>query len=282
MKCVSFLGKIGSFFLGILLLSSCAPTSMFVRTGPSFAKLMPQVRSIAVIDDACVLIEPFGVDNDYVSVEDTKLAESLILESAKTYLEQKGYQVNVQLSPFVCGFVTPDKPFRAAERRGAKISDRFAPFLISEPIDDKEEYKQALLNAIRRIRASFGESSPTGENSQITSEVTVIFSEDTLRSFKIISAETNSETVFFIIGHGGIVPTGRTIAQGLITGVLSFGMLSIWPLSALDTYAVLIDLKNGEMLWANSLRVEMNPANREAYTELWPSKILYHFPSRTN
>ncbi len=289
MKRTSLLGKIHFLLWVIILLSSCAPTNTYVYTGPSFEQRISEVKKIAVIDDACILILPFGKDADYVSIADTVSTESFILDSTRTYLEQKGYQVSTLLSPFVCGFVTPNESFKAAQRRDAEKSDRFAPLYISDSVYNNKEYKQALLKVIRQIRPIFGQLMQKDMTAQTTVlpkisfvKRQVIFDEEMLKSFKVISAATNSEIALFIIGHGGIVSTGKTVAVGLASTILSFGMLSVWPVSALDTWAMLVDLKDGEILWSNCLRVQMNPSNRDAYAKVWPSSILYHLPSRSN
>jgi hypothetical protein len=57
----------------------------------------------------------------------------------------------------------------------------------------------------------------------------------------------------------------------------------VYQVSYLDTYAGIIDLNTGEMLWSNSIRIkERKPVSEKYYSGIWPKNILYHFPQKTS
>ncbi len=86
-----------------ILVSSCAvPTKGGIRTGPIFDEEVVAVDSVGIISDFLILKDASGSD-DYYVVEESKLAESRLLEGAKAYLEGKGYGIRYMLSPFVGG-----------------------------------------------------------------------------------------------------------------------------------------------------------------------------------
>jgi len=89
------------------------------------------------------------------------------------------------------------------------------------------------------------------------------------------------------MGNGMLVPVGKSVAQGVATGVLStaltLGMVTYYQydVSWLDTYAALIDLKTGHVPWTNSLRLTQgNIISQDYYTNRWSKEVLYHFPKK--
>gem|GEM_PF-1622612 len=274
----------------ILFLSSCAtkplpPINKFVRLGYTYEERIPQVKNIGIINDVCLLRDAVGSD-DYFSIEDSKLAESFMLEGAKAYLEQKGYQVDFHFSPFVCAFKAPEKEFKVAESKGAEVLDQRSPFFTSESLSDDKAYNQALIYAIRQVQHAVKQkqNAPSG---------IVSFDEKTQKSFKLIAEQTKTETVLFIVGDGVVVPRGKSFGQamatgmitGVITGVLSMGAVSVsystYNVSYLDTDIGLVDLKNGNMLWSNSFRQkQINPTKQDFYLTGWAKTALYYIPTK--
>lgn len=273
-----------NLILLILFLSSCAtkprpPIIKSVRLGYTYEERIPQVKNIGIINDICLVRDAVGSD-DYISIEDSKLAESFMLKSAKVYLEQKGYQVDFHSSPFVCAFKTPEKEFKVADSKGAEVLDQHSPFFTSESLSDDKAYKQSLIYAIRQVQQAV-------EQKQKAPSEIVLFDEKTQKSFKLIAEHTKTETVLFLIGNGVIVPGGKSfgqaVATGVITGVFTMGMVSYsrYNVSYLDTYVGLVDLKNGEMLWSNSFGwKQVNPIKQDFYLSRWARTALYYIPTK--
>lgn len=266
-----------------LLLFSCAtaPTKRFMRTGPSYEQSISEVMRVAIINDVCICRDVAG-SNDYWSIEDSQAAESFMLEGAKQYLEQKGYHVVSQMCPFVGAFKKSEMLDKVAQREGTEVSDKYPPFYISESLNIDEPYKQALIKVIRQVLQSVEQkkSSP--------SEV-FLSNLDIQESLDIIAKRIDTDTVLFLIGNGTIVPKGKSAAQGIATGVLTtlltMGMFtySQWSVSYLDTFAGLVNLRTGEVLWSNSLRLEGGGlTDKEYYSKRWSQNVLYHIPSRSN
>ena len=184
----------------LLLLFSCAtaPTKQFVHTGPSYEQSIAEVKKVAIINDVCICRDVAGSD-DYWSIEDSQASESFMLEGAKEYLEQKGYHVVSQMSPFVGAFKKPEILAKVAQREGTEIADKHSPFYISESLNTDEQYKQALIKVIRQVLQSVQQKkSPPSE---------VFLSKgDIQESLDIIAKRIDTEIVLFLIGNGRMVP----------------------------------------------------------------------------
>jgi len=256
----------------ILLLSSCAttPTNRFIRTNPSIDKHLPQMTTIGVVNDVCLLMDDVG--DDYHSIEASKSAASLMLQGAKAYLkEKKGYQVNFQLSPTVCSFKDSEEKMNVAQEKGTETFYENSPFFVSESVKNDQSYEKALIHVIKQVQNS------VEQNEHSPSE---LFSkDDKIRdSLKVIAERANTEILFVINGNGVVVSTGKAIGQAVLTTVFTLGLVTARNTSYLDSYAALIDLKKGEMLWSNSLRIKDDPTDEDFYLKEWPHQVLYHFP----
>lgn len=275
--------KFFSLMFLLLVLSSCAttPTKQFVRTGSSYEKNMPQVKNIGLISDACIIRDAVGSE-DYYSIEDSKIAGKFMLDSARNYLEGKGYQVEFQISPFVCAFKVPNQTFRVAEGKGAEVTDMQSPFFTDESLIIETEYKESLISLIRQVVASV-------EQREIPPSQKLLSNGDVQEELRKISEHADAEMLLILAGKGVVVPGGKSFAQGmatgLLTGILTMGMVSVshYNVSYLDTYVGLVDLRNGEIIWSNSLRLKgINPTKEGIYQKQWPKSILYHIPARTD
>jgi len=277
--------RLKSLFIIILslLLSSCAtaPTKRFVRTGPNYKQSISKVTEVAIINDVCIWRDNVGSD-DYWSIKDSQIAESFMLEGAKEYLRQKGYHIVFQISPFVGAFKKPEMLFRVAQREGAKILNKHPPFYISESLNTDEPYKQALIKVIRQVLQSV-------EQEKLPPSEVFLSKADIQQSLDIIANRIGADTALFLIGNGVIVSKSKSVAQAIATGILTtaltMGMFtySQWNVSYLDTFVGLVNLKTGEVLWSNSLRLEGGDlTDRKYYLKRWAQNLLYHIPSRGN
>jgi hypothetical protein len=261
-----------SLTLLILLFSSCAkiPTNRFIRTNPNIDKYLPQITTVGVVNDVCLLRDDVG--DDYHSIEDSKLASSFMLQGAKAYLmEKKSYKVDFQLSPTVCAFKDSKEKMNVAQEKGTETFYENSPFFVSESVKNDRSYEQALIHLIKQVQKSVeqNEYSPYKLFSQ---------DEKIRNSLKLIAERANIEVLLVITGNGVVVSTGKAIGQAVLTTVLTLGFVTAHNTSYLDSYAALIDLKKGEMLWSNSLRIKDDPTDEDFYLEEWPHQILYHFP----
>ncbi|MEK8018356.1 MAG: hypothetical protein VSS75_015920 [Candidatus Parabeggiatoa sp.] len=212
------------------------------------------------------------VGDDYHSIEASKSAASLMLQGAKAYLmEKKGYKVDFQLSPTVCAFKDSKEKMNVAQEKGTETFYENSPFFVSESVKNDQSYEQALIHLIKQVLKS------VEQNEHSPSE---LFSkDDKIRdSLKIIAERANTEVLLVITGNGLVVSLGKAIGQSVLTTVFTLGLVTARNTSYLDSYAALIDLKKGEMLWSNSLRIKDDPTDEDFYLQEWPQQILYHFP----
>jgi len=256
----------------ILLLSSCAstPTNRFIRTNPKIGDYLSQIKSVGVVNDVCILRDDIG--DDYHSIEASKSAASQMLQGVKAYLrEKKGYKVDLQLSPTVCAFKNSEEKFNVAQQKGTKAFFENPPFFVSESVKNDRSYEQALIHVIKQVLNS------VAQNEHSPSE---LFSkDDKMRdSLKIIAERANTEVLLVIIGNGVVVSIGKAIGQSVLTTVVTLGLVTARNVSYLDSYAALIDLKKGEMLWSNTVRLKEDPTDDDFYLQEWPHQMLYHFP----
>lgn len=278
-KIITFKLILLGFFLSACATKPTAPTKQYVQIGYAYEERIPQVKNIGILNDVCLVRDAVGSD-DYFSVGESMLAEAFMLDSAKKYLEQKGYIVDTNLSPFVCAFMTPDKVFKVSDNQGEKVIDRHSPFITSESISNDKEYSKSLIYAITQVLKAV-------EQKQKAPSDRVFFDDEAIKSFQLIAERTNKETILFLVGRGVIVPGGKSFGQGMATGLLTtiatMGMVTYthYNVSYLDTYAGLVDLKHGEMLWSNSFRdKKIDPTGNEYYSSRWANTALYYIPTR--
>ena len=275
------------FFVVVLalLLSACAtgpagPTKQFLRTGPNYGAILPNVKSVAIVADVCLLRDVTEGDR-YWSIKDSRAAEQCMIESAKATLTSKGYDVVSVDTPFVGGFKNPALTFKFAAEEGGQVSEMRPPLFVTEGLAGDPAYQQSMATIIR------GSLSAVGQSKKPPSDICCT-NTDMKEAMDTIVKNTGGDAILFLVGQGVIVPAGKSVAEGVATGVLTtaltLGMFtySRWSVSWLDTYAAFVDAGTGEILWSNSLRLKGGGfTNKDYYTEKkWPYYILYHMPAR--
>lgn len=265
-----------------LILSACAsatPTKNFVRTGQNFDMLQPKIKNVAVIADVC-LMHNATVGDNYWSLKDSKTAEQYMLESAKEALSSKGYNVVFTESPFVGGFKNQKLSMKYADEEGSQVSEMHPPFFVAEELTVDPQYKQSLITIMpNALNAVEHRNKPLSDNCCDNANMK--------GAINTISKKAGADAILILVGNGVIVSSGKSVAQGVATGVittaLTLGMFtySKWDVSYLDTYAALIDSSTGEILWANSLRLKGSGlTEKDYYDKKWQESILYHIPAR--
>ena len=281
--------SLASLIIFALVLNSCAtsrpklppPVSSSVRLGVTCEEQIPKIENIAIINDVCITDDAI-LGEDYFSIDDSKLAESYMLNAAKNYLEGKGYKVSYIEAPFVGAFKSPGLEFKVAENEDAPVKDKNPPFYDAGVIQNDFEFKQCVIKAENQILKVV-------ENSDNNYHISVSLDETDFKCLNLISERTNSEAAMFIFGNGRCVPGGKSFAQamatGMITGVATMGMVtySHWETSHLDTYIGFVDLKNGKLLWSNSTRHKsIDPIDQDYYEKEngWARINLYFVPEK--
>jgi hypothetical protein len=258
------------------LATSCAPSRMFVRTIDAYENRISRSEKVGIINDVCLELNPLFKKN-YVLVDDSKVAAILMAEEAKKSLEMKGYMVDFVTSPFVGSFLNTDESFRVADEKNGEIRTVNPPLYFDDSMTIDEEYLNALLDVMNEVYFTMA-----GNNDPQFS-----INPDLLNSLQVIADRTGNDKILFMIGNGTIVPVGKTILEGvtlgLATAFLTFGMFTyyVYDVSYLDSYIALLDLKNGDLLWSNYIRLTDNdPSTESFYSQTWSKNLLYYFPVR--
>jgi hypothetical protein len=258
-------------FIIPLLLSSCAsaPMQKFVRSGPSFEQAMSSVKSVAIINDACIMMNATSLGrmkgDPYFTIEETMSIETFMMDGAQHYLEKKGYRVDITFSPFVCACKEQSMMYKVADSKDGEISMRHSPFHVSPSLANDEEYRKSLIKVLRQIKPSIHQLLKTPN----TSESRFIVGDGIQENLKIISNRTNHKIVLFIIGEGPYVSLGMRLTPLGYAGAY------------IDTWVALVDTATAEILWSNALRIAKDVATiRPFFVHNWANRVLYHIPQK--
>jgi hypothetical protein len=275
-------GKMRNQLLVALIISftftacSSVPSKQSLRVSPDAEQKISQMAHMGIIADVCLFKDVLG-DDDYWVVEESRSAAKHMLEATKTSLAGKGFAVGYAEAPFVGAFKSREKPFKVSARSGDEVTDRYPPLFESAVLDSNPAYREALLTIIPRLLVAPGHPD------------ICCSSADTKDHMTTIAKNTGGDATLFLIGHGTIVSTGKQLTQGLATGLLTaaltLGTVSImsYNVSAMDTYAVLVDNDTGRILWANAVRLKGDGFTDQSYYEAdrWQRSVLNYFPSKT-
>ncbi len=291
-KCIRSLVTIAFTVATGLLCCSCAtgPTKRYVRTSPSYTIVIPDVKTVGIINDVCIArgrVDKKG----YYSVQDSRIAESHMLASAKTHLEGKGYQVEFDLAPFVGAFKLFDFPtcevitgrtFRASTQQEDGVEDTRPPFFVSPSLGNDEVFRDALLDVIIRTTHAIALFN-------IPPEKTFSSSGNIRESLDVIAERTDVQHLLVMIANGRMTSMGESLKQALPqaigVAILTGGMVSgaVYDVSYIDGYIGLIDLKSGEIVWSNHMRLKTGPNSviqEKFFREQWVPQLLHHIPAK--
>jgi hypothetical protein len=289
--CLRILGVIASF---IAVSCSSVPTTRFIQKGPDFREILPKLSSIGIISDGTIVASSStegGEEVHFISIADSRTAESFMLSSAKSYLAQKGFEVTFQHSPFIGGAYPAEKRFEVSRQKGVAAFRSYPPFYTSDAVQKDEPLQKASRTLLRKVFTSI----KTGEIAHSVASDFYLSGKDVEKSLKIIAERSKVDAMFIIIGDGVYVPAGQRIAKGLANFMAGFGLAALTagatgigvvasPIAIdspyLNTWIGLIDLRNGEMLWTNRGFIKGDPLDRDFYHEKWAKEIFYHFPER--
>jgi hypothetical protein len=253
---------------------SCSPSKLFIVTTDANKEKISQVANVGIISDVCLAKDPM-FKKDYLMVEESKQAETYLMQAAKTDLKLKGYQVDYSLAPCMGGFKTSGIEFRVADVDGGKVTKRMSPFYFPDSVNSDEEYKEALITVISKSLYAIADKKAS----------TFPTEEGVRKSLDIIADRTGLDMILVLLGNGIYVNPGKSITQGvtigLATTILTLGLFTyyMYNVSYLDSYAGIIDLKTGEFLWTNSMRLSQdNVKKQHFYDKYWSKHLLYYFP----
>jgi hypothetical protein len=263
-----------------VVLSACAtgPTRQFVRTGPNHDAILPNLKTVAVVADVC-LLRDVSVGDRYWSIKDSRDAEQCMIDSARTVLINKGYDVASVEAPFVGAYMNPANTLKFAIGEGEQLKEMHPPLFVAEGIATDPTCRQSFTTVIPKVLGAVAQRSKPPSDICCTDA-------NTKEAINTIGKCVGGDSILFLVGQGVIVPAGKSVAQGVATGVLTtaltLGMFTYakWSVSYLDTYAAFLDAGTGEIIWSNSLRLKGSGfTDKDYYSEKWPYNILYHIPA---
>jgi hypothetical protein len=257
----------------VFLVSACAPNKQFVQTAPNNDTKMSNLKSIAIVADVCLMRDVMTGDK-YWSIKDSRLAAQHMVERTKKYLTDMGYDVPFAEAASVGGFMNAAGSIKFAVEEGGQIGEMLPPLFVSEGLTNDPVYGQSLTKMFASTMNA------VGQKDKPPSDV-CCSSADIKDALSIVSRKTGGNAILFLVGNGVIVSTGRSIAEGIATGVittvLTLGMFTYtqWSVSWLDTYAALVDADSGAILWSKSIRLSGGGFTEKDYYPRWSSNIMY-------
>ncbi len=279
-----------SFFVALFLSFSCAPsfrapTRAYVRI-PSRA--VADVDDLAVVVDTCMTMDRL---KDYISVADSRAIESYMASAASSYLENIGYTASTRCAPFVGCFKASGETFHVKQERKDKAQDINPPFFTESGAPEDAAWQKTLAKVIRESLADvMQDQKPPADVFRANQEIRA--------DLKLLQEHFQKRYVLIVVGNGVSVPALTSFTQkmvtGMATGILTGGLLvmTISDVTYLETYAIIIDLSKGEMLWSNSLRLQGGKVCSEDYYSTWNGKlhtyvgwvynVLFYVPVRTS
>lgn len=265
--------------LSLILCSfvSCAPTSLNVKKGPTYESRISTVNTLAVVNDFCLVLDH---KEKYVSLGDSIKAKQVSQQAAIDYLTTKGYVLDVIEGDVVGSFVDLNTTYRVAQEKGMDMTFQRPPFVNHAWGVHDYEFQRVIINLIRMINASV---------SQDLEMPAVHFSRSGLSQsdLDIIKRHVNTDAILVVCGEGMMVPFGKTLLEGVGTGVLTgvitggFVSVSVYSVSYLNTRIGLVDLTDGQLLWSNKLKSSgENYISPNYYNKTWANTMLYHLDGK--
>lgn len=265
----------------LIIVTGCGtpppPTKWFVRRGPTYHHTMPSVDRIGVMVDAAVAYDQ--VATNFFVIDDSLAAMSNIIREATADLKRKGFEIAFVESPFVGSMKPLKASFPVARRRSDNPGRQQPPFYSADDVAGDAAYRDALLKSLREILVAVDNRGELPTD-QLRSEPA------TREALAAVAKKRGIRYLFVVHGNGTVVSggkqTGQAIGTALLTAAITLGnaVVVAHNVSTLDSFASLVDLENAEVVWCNSLRLALNPANQSDYKERWARNVLFWLPPR--
>lgn len=268
-------------FAGGVFAAGCVstqPIKTLVRQSSGFGAATPtNVDSMGVLVDGEVDYD--SMTGLFIDIADSRTAISELSKQTDSALAAKGYAVDFTETPFVGGWL--DKlPFQVVQDRHGDPAPRVPPFDAGDTADPS--YQTALRDVSRGLVEGFA--------NVVLRDDTRKWSQAARDGLAEISAKKHIRYLLVVQGHGRIESGWKQATVGIgmaaLTTLATMGTVTATALkvSWLDSYVMLIDLQNSNVLWSNAVRLSsFDPGNPEDYDKNdWSRQVFYYLPSRGN
>jgi hypothetical protein len=256
-----------------LLIAGCGyqPPKEAVRYGVDYKAQKPAIDRIGLFVDGLVGIEDFA--SRHFAVRDSAAAITWSARETEAALKAKGYDIAFVEAPFVGGY-QPNGPvfsFAASQdtaQHPEMTLDRTPGYLDSDPA-----YRDALLATSHSVLAALD---PAG------TPVSQLQTDPAIRAAFMRVAAKRHVRYLFMIQDAGVLITRDYLAVQVGVGALFGKPGDQLRRSFLISYASLIDLQTGEIIWSNWLRFPVFDATdlSDYQSHKWSQDLLYWLPPR--
>jgi hypothetical protein len=289
--------------LSRLVFAGCATALLSACSTVHFEHKIPaqlnESQKVGLIVDVCVRQDAVGDEDDYVMVEESKLASSALASNLASEMQSQKLGQIVTITPFVCASNTP-KAERVLEA-GSKTASMIAgPYGVDEKLVNEKDYLTALERLVGafRIPVRPNEARQPPKVSKPNSEAPAqdsakeavnepISSELVLDALTLVKQRASLDSVVVVSTNGVSVTAGKAAAQfagsmfvGLATAAISGGTVIHVPVGgARDgsfTFALLIDNKKAVPLRTGVSFSTSNPAKVDSWRDKSLAAKLIH------
>lgn len=263
------------------LAGGCAarrPPSQFIQVG-AHPNDLPPVAKVLVVGDV-VLVRNAALTDDYVILDASLSSARLMRDRAAAELRNKGYLTDASIGPLVAFYKAPELTFPTRQSENPPTLVQPVPLACPTEIETDTEFRDALKILLSHIVL-------TVEKQGVNHEKMFAADEVAQKALRTVASRQHADALLLTAGHGRLVSGGKQLAEGLATGLITsamtLGMVTVTShhVTWLDTYVALVDLRNGGMLWSNSLRLTQGDPRNEEYYKNWAWNLLSELPSAT-
>jgi hypothetical protein len=213
---------------------------------------------------------------DYYCIEESQRAELLAAETVQEELRNRQYPGCAILTPFIGTFLRdPTNTYDVAEKSGDPSQKLAAPFRTDTNVETNEEFKQGLLQTMACASYAFGTNNPPpADMDQLSREL-----------LPFVTKNTGADAVLVVVRYGRIVTEGKQFTKGLATGlataVLTLGLFSVVSMDVpyIETWTVLVDLRDGKVLWSNATFTKNFDPTTNKYLAFWAHPQFHDLPA---
>ena len=209
------------------LYSGCASYNP-LKQYPNFVTEKEYISNCYILTDL-IITKAGKKDTLVIDVFEGKKIGKILTDSIKYAIVKKGYSVGKTIPTSVGRFINKQlfaKVIEMEEQESINYKDlplKSAPFFIDSTYEDT-----TINNAIRR-------------NSEYdTSKDSINF------------IESGIKPIIYVSIQGKKVPVGQSILEGVATGILTLGMVSVYSVSYFVVHIWLVDFTTSKIIWSDS------------------------------